>query len=159
MSITLDTPAATAALGSALAAAVIACNPLALLLRGALGAGKTTLARALVLALPGGDSAEIASPSFTICNIYSTAPPVHHFDLYRLDSGSCDETLEESLDDASVLSIVEWSEHLSPGALPIDGLVLHLEAGTGEDSRRAKISALGPRGERCLTLLHATYPQ
>ena len=38
----------------------------ALYLRGTLGSGKTTLTRGLVAALPGGESAEVASPSFTL---------------------------------------------------------------------------------------------
>ena len=46
----------------------------ALLLQGDLGSGKTTLTRSLVAALPGGDQAEISSPSFTICNNYPTCP-------------------------------------------------------------------------------------
>lgn len=55
----------------------------ALLLRGPLGSGKTTFTRALVEALPGSASAEVASPSFTVCNHYPTIPPVLHCDLYR----------------------------------------------------------------------------
>jgi tRNA threonylcarbamoyladenosine biosynthesis protein TsaE len=155
----LADPAATALFGKALAEAVSSCNPGALLLYGCLGAGKTTLTRALVSSLAGGGQAEVSSPSFTTCNIYSTAPPVHHFDLYRLDSGSADEALEESLDDPSVLSIVEWSERLSPLAVPADGLVLRLTPGPEEDSRQAECTALGHLGEQCLLLLHATTPQ
>lgn len=47
----------------------------ALLLRGPLGSGKTTLTSALVQALPGGDAAEVSSPSFTLCNHYPTTRP------------------------------------------------------------------------------------
>ena len=59
-----------------------------ILLMGDLGAGKTTLIRFLVEALPGGENAEVASPSFTLCNVYPTTPKVQHFDLYRLPPGS-----------------------------------------------------------------------
>jgi tRNA A37 threonylcarbamoyladenosine biosynthesis protein TsaE len=84
---------------------------------------------------------------------------VHHFDLYRLDCGSSDEALEESLDDPSALSIVEWPERLSLRAAPVDGLALRLEAGPAEDSRRAECSAIGPLGEQCLALVKRIYPQ
>ena len=151
--------AATESFGRTLAGAVAAANPGALLLFGCLGAGKTTLTRALVASLPGGEEAEVASPSFTICNIYSTAPLVHHFDLFRLDSGCGDEALEESLDDPSVLSIVEWPERLAPRFLPADGLALGLKPGPQEDSRQAECTALGPLGDQCLALLRRTHPQ
>ncbi len=61
----------------------------ALYLRGTLGSGKTTLTRGLVAALPGGEDAEVASPSFTLCNIYPTRPALLHADLYRMgDNGA-----------------------------------------------------------------------
>jgi tRNA threonylcarbamoyladenosine biosynthesis protein TsaE len=149
----LRNPAATERFARSLASAVAAANPGALLLYGSLGAGKTTLTRALVASMPGGEEAEVASPSFTICNIYSTAPLVHHFDLFRLESGCGDEALEESLDDPAILSIVEWPERLSPRSLPADGLALRLKPGPEENSRRAECTALGPLGEQCLDLL------
>ncbi len=54
----------------------------AVLLRGPLGAGKTTLARALIDALAGEDT-EVASPSFPLCLTYETKRGlVWHYDLY-----------------------------------------------------------------------------
>ena len=46
-----------------------------LLLRGDLGSGKTTLTRFMVLGLPGGTEAEVAIPSFTLCNHFSQCRP------------------------------------------------------------------------------------
>ena len=132
--------------------------PGALLLYGDLGAGKTSLTRFVVEALPGGDSAEVSSPSFTICNIYCTAPVVHHFDLYRLEPGSPDDALGESLDDDSVLTIVEWPERMAPYYLPDDGLICRLTAWETEQGRAAELSALGPCGERCLELYRKKAP-
>ena len=77
----------------------------ALLLRGPLGSGKTTLTRALVEALPGGDQAEVASPSFTLCNYYPTTPPVMHCDLYR-SPGSLPDEIAEGLDKPEIFSIL-----------------------------------------------------
>ena len=124
----------TARLGGLLARAIQHVNPGALLLYGPLGAGKTTLSRYLVEQLPGGEYAEVASPSFTIANIYCTAPVVHHFDLYRLEYGGLDEALEESFDDPDVLTLVEWSERLAERDIPQDGLVCRIR----RDGKRAE---------------------
>ena len=152
----------TGRLGGVLAEALVRHNPGALLLYGELGAGKTTLARMLVEALPGGCDAEISSPSFTICNIYCTAPQVHHFDLYRLDSSYSGEELEESLDSAAVLTIIEWPERLATHALPRDGIACALALCNAVDNtgvRRAALTPLGPGGEYCLSLIAPMYPQ
>ncbi len=153
VSVPLSTLAHTEELGKALARAVTAKNPGVLLLYGELGAGKTTLTRALVEALPGGMGAEAASPSFTICNIYCTAPEVHHFDLYRLSPGTRDEALEESLDNPQVLTIVEWPEHLAEEAFPGDGIACRLTLDARAESRNAEFTALGAGGSDCLVLL------
>lgn len=58
--------------------------PPMLCLYGQLGAGKTTFTSALVRSMLGGEHAEVASPSFTLCHRYPTTPPVLHADLYRL---------------------------------------------------------------------------
>lgn len=149
---------ATSDFARTLARAVTARNPGVLLLYGGLGAGKTTLTRFLVEALPGGRDAEVASPSFTTCNIYCTAPLVHHFDLYRLESGCVDEALEESLDDASVLTVVEWPERMAAHAVPEDGLVCKLIA-CGDLERRIELTALGSAGAGNLSHLALHYPQ
>src|SRR3990172_8835957 len=54
-------------------------------LQGALGAGKTTLARALIAALsPAGTVPEVPSPTFTLVQTYDdTRVPVAHYDCYR----------------------------------------------------------------------------
>jgi tRNA threonylcarbamoyladenosine biosynthesis protein TsaE len=65
------------------------------LLRGDLGSGKTTFVRGLVAALPGGEEAEVASPSFNLVNVYPTRPEVVHMDLYRLRGGEAGELFEE----------------------------------------------------------------
>ena len=147
----------TCRFGQALAVSMTRILPGALLLYGDLGAGKTALTRFVVEALPGGGDAEISSPSFTICNIYCTAPLVHHFDLYRLEPGSSDEALGESLDDASILTIVEWPERMAARDLPEDGLNCRLTALEAEQGRMAALSALGPIGDRCLALFRSLF--
>lgn len=156
--IRLHQPAATLYFGQALASAISRVNPGALLLFGGLGAGKTTMTRALVQALPGGEEVEASSPSFTVCNIYCTAPLVHHFDLYRLEPGTPDETLAESLERESVLTIVEWSEHMAACDAPEDGLSCLLLPGQSLEDREAELMALGPKGTLFLRLFFSEHP-
>ena len=76
-------------------------------LEGALGTGKTTLARAIIAAL--GHEGEVPSPSFTIVETYDhLSPPLVHADFYRLEHPS--EADEIGLDDyrEGAAMIAEW---------------------------------------------------
>ena len=97
-----------------------------ILLHGDLGSGKTTLTRFMVEALPGGDRSEISSPSFTVCNVYPTTPPVLHCDLYRTGSAIPDE-LSETLDEGKMAVVVEWGEYLPFSELPQDFLDINFQ--------------------------------
>lgn len=99
---------------------------------GDLGAGKTTLIKALCKVL--GVADQTSSPSFAIVNEYRTGSgdPLYHFDLYRLKA---EEELEgigfdEYLDSGNYC-FIEWPE-LAAGHLPGDTLLVHLAvAGNG----------------------------
>ena len=93
---------------------------------GELGAGKTTFTRGLIEALPGGEDAEVSSPSFTLCNSYPTTPPVIHCDLYRSEGALPDE-VEEALDAESGLVLVEWAERIPPEDLPLKRLDIRFQ--------------------------------
>lgn len=102
-------------------------------LSGDLGAGKTTLARAVLEAL--GHRGEVPSPTFTLVQTYpELAPPVAHVDLYRLDHPTEAEAL--GLDDwlADGALLLEWPERLGAAIWP-DRLWLRLE-GAGSPERR-----------------------
>lgn len=108
-------------------------------LQGALGAGKTTLARGVVSGFLG-DDVETPSPTFTLIQSYERADGVlHHFDLYRLDQP--DDVIEigweEALDDVIV---AEWPD--KAGAhLPSDRLDVMIDAAS--TGRTARVQA-GP---------------
>lgn len=111
------------------------------MLEGDLGAGKTTLTRGLVESLPGGDEAEVASPSFNLVNIYPTQPPVAHFDLYRLEGMPPDELLFEAMDDAEHVLLIEWAQFLDREFWPEN--YVHLHWTPVDEGREVVFSAAG----------------
>jgi tRNA threonylcarbamoyl adenosine modification protein YjeE len=127
---------ATARLGAAIAAGLAPGDAVALW--GDLGAGKTTLARAILAAL--GVTEDVPSPTFTLVQSYATCPLVSHYDLYRLKSGRELEELgfDDALTDGVVL--VEWPER-APEALPPE--TLHVRLGARDGARAARITGPG----------------
>ena len=135
----------TARLGAAIARELKAHE--AVCLSGPLGAGKSTLARALIQALAGAGT-EAPSPTFTLVQTYDApAFPLAHFDLYRLERP--EEALELGLDEAldQGAAIIEWAEklghHLPPDRLDVE---LHIDG----ERRRARLSPHGAWEERAL---------
>lgn len=103
-------------------------------LKGDLGAGKTTLTRAVCTQL--GVSDNVCSPTFSLIHEYATTTgtPVYHFDLYRLQHE--EEVLE--LDcmayfDSGSYCFVEWPERI-PNLLPAPHYQVHLTT-VSEDCR------------------------
>ena len=130
--------AATGTLGEAVARALRARE--AVCLTGPLGAGKSTLARALIRALTTPDE-DVPSPTFTLVQFYEGPEfPVAHFDLYRLSSP--DEAYEIGLDEAleEGAALIEWPQRLE-GDLPADRLDIDI-ALEGE-ARRARLTPHG----------------
>ena len=123
----LKSPEDTMLLGRMLAQAMCAGHVDRLYLRAPLGGGKTTLARGFAAALPGGEGAEVASPSFTLCNEYPTLPCLVHADLYRLPEHSrLPEEVEDALEGGGML-LLEWPERLQEDSLDRERLELSLE--------------------------------
>lgn len=109
---TLDLPdlAAMERFGSVIAGVLRAGDVVAL--SGGLGAGKTTLARAIIAAL--GHEGEVPSPSFAILEVYDPPAvrlPLVHADFYRL--ARAEEVEELGLDDFrdGAALLAEWPEH------------------------------------------------
>jgi len=125
--VTLDLPdlAAMEAFGARIANCVRAGDVVAL--SGGLGAGKTTLARAVVLAL--GHTGEVPSPTFTILETYDDLDPaVVHADFYRLDDPA--EVAELGLDDyrEGAVLLAEWPDHAGGFAGEAQCLEIALES-------------------------------
>ncbi len=104
-----ESPDATAALGAAIAPLLAAGDTV--LLSGPLGAGKSHLARAIIRTCLGDPEAIVASPSYTLANVYEAGDlEIWHADLYRLTGD--EDLLEIGLDEAAqtTLLLVEWPE-------------------------------------------------
>ncbi len=107
-----------------------------LFLEGELGAGKTTLVRALLHAR--GWKGPVRSPSYALVHTYPLEAPVHHLDLYRL--ASVDEALGLDLDhyaSSDSIVLVEWADRLGDLLTPTWRVGLEI---VGAESRTARIT-------------------
>ncbi len=136
LTVALADPDATARLAVALAALLRPGDVVAL--RGDLGTGKTTFARALIRALTGTDE-DVPSPTFTLVQTYATAAfEIWHFDLYRLEKP--EDAVELGIEDAMAegVTLIEWPERLGP-ALPARRLDVRLAYADSETARTATL--------------------
>jgi tRNA threonylcarbamoyladenosine biosynthesis protein TsaE len=143
-SLALPDEAATRALGERLAWAIV--PPFVLHLRGELGAGKTTLARALVQARAPGT--RVKSPTYTLVERYDWPDAnVAHLDLYRIADPHELEYLGLRELSAQGVLLIEWPER-GGAATPTADLVVTLSH--HEAARAALIEACTPAGESAL---------
>lgn len=110
-------------------------------LRGGLGAGKTTLARALAEALGAGEGA--TSPTFSLVHRYETrAGPVFHLDCYRLRSPDEASAIDWGEMEAGRLLMIEWPER--GGAwVPPPAMVVSIHPGPDSGSRVVEMARGG----------------
>ena len=109
-------------------------------LTGGLGAGKTTLARAILAA--GGHVGEVPSPTFTIVEMYdAVTPPIVHADFYRLERP--EEVAELGLGDyrEGAALLAEWPERA--GGFSREAAYLGIALETVGEGRLAIVEA-GP---------------
>jgi tRNA threonylcarbamoyl adenosine modification protein YjeE len=134
VTLTLNGLADTDALGAAIASGLRAGDTVAL--NGDLGAGKTTLARAILRGL--GVAEDVPSPSFTLVQEYETPKlAVRHYDFYRIENArEIDELgIDDALDDGAVL--IEWPER-AEDRIARDALRVSLST-SGETARKVEI--------------------
>ncbi len=111
-------------------------------LRGELGAGKTTFARALLKALGVGE--RVKSPTYSLIESYRVAQrDIHHLDLYRIADPQELEWLGlGELADPTALLVVEWPER-GAGLLPMPDLIVHLHHAGGRRDLSIDATARG----------------
>jgi tRNA threonylcarbamoyladenosine biosynthesis protein TsaE len=124
LEIVSSTPEETERIGWLLGEALRGGETIAL--AGELGSGKTTLVRGIARGV-GCDSAEVASPSFTLINEYNGAVPLFHIDLYRLESErELYEIGYEEYIGGDGAVVVEWADKV-PQAVPKESLWITLK--------------------------------
>ncbi len=119
--------------------------PKAMLLRGDLGAGKTTLVKGIAAALGAAEPDEVTSPTFTLIHEYAGRSVEHanlgetillyHLDLYRIENQRQLDTLgmEELMTPQSVL-LIEWGEKFPSVTARCDGEIV-IETLHGDERR------------------------
>lgn len=148
----LKDEADTRALGCALAG--ILEKGLCIHLKGELGAGKTTLTRALLRAT--GYQGRVKSPTYTLAEPYpvtlgNETVELLHFDLYRM--GCAEEFLDAGFRESfngSTIQVIEWAENADALLEPPDIIV---SLSFHEEGRKATVSSASPKGGACLNKL------
>ena len=149
--------AATLALGRELAPLLV--SGMVVWLEGDLGAGKTTLARALLRGL--GHTGPVKSPTYTLVEVYVVSSLYwYHFDFYRFNE-------PEEFDDAGLgeyfredsICLVEWpakaAGHVPPADLALD---FRFAKNAPESGRVVDLLARSEAGQQCLTSLTSRWP-
>ena len=125
--------------------------PLVVYLRGDLGAGKTTFARALIQSL--GYIGHVKSPTYGLLETYSAGGVnILHLDLYRIDRPRDLEQLAiRDLFDEKSLLLVEWPEKGGNFLPPAD---LELQFGEAQGQRCIGFFPFSPAGASLSQVLH-----
>jgi tRNA threonylcarbamoyladenosine biosynthesis protein TsaE len=118
--------------------------PRLLILRGDLGAGKTTLVKGIAAALGAAEPDEVTSPTFTLVHEYSgelNGKPIKllHLDLYRLDAERQLDSLGiEEMRTPDAIVLVEWGEKFKSIRKHADGEIVVTSA--GGDARKISVT-------------------
>ena len=116
---------------------------------GDVGAGKTTLVKAIISGL--GSSETVQSPTFTINRVYDLTNNRRfiHYDFYRLsDAGIMKLELAEAVADSQTIVAIEWADVVE-GVLPADRLTINILP-LGEDGREVELLASGKTAQTVL---------
>jgi tRNA threonylcarbamoyladenosine biosynthesis protein TsaE len=114
--------------------------PMLVLLRGDLGAGKTTLVKGIAAAFEAAAEEDVTSPTFTLVHEYrGPGANLYHIDLYRIDTPRELETLglDDLRSDDSIL-LIEWGEKF-PRLLRERDVEISLER-EGDSQRRIRVT-------------------
>lgn len=135
---TTHSPEETIALGRRLASTL--APPRLVLLRGELGAGKTTLVKGIAEGFRAASQEDVTSPTFTLVHEYrAQSTNLYHIDLYRVDTPRQLETLglDDLIGENSVL-LIEWGEKF-PRFVRERDVEIALER-LGDNDRRVRIT-------------------
>jgi tRNA threonylcarbamoyladenosine biosynthesis protein TsaE len=129
----------TLELGERIAEMLEAAKPegrgLLIVLRGEVGAGKTTLVKGIAAAIGAAEVDEVTSPTFTIVHEYAGRKlRLFHLDLYRLETEEQIAVLglDEMAGYADALVLVEWGERFE-SVVKMAGGEIYMEHGEGDE--------------------------
>ena len=125
--------------------------PLIITFSGDIGAGKTTIIRAMLRAL--GIQCAIKSPTFSLVESYSCGDFfVHHFDLYRIYN---EDELEyigfRDFFSEHAICCIEWAEHARSSLPNVD---IHCKLKSKETGRELELKALSAAGQKVVACLN-----
>ena len=114
-------------------------NGSVVLLKGDLGAGKTTLVRGVAEAL--GIAEKITSPTFNIMKLYlKGSKPLVHIDAYRLEDHNVDIGLDEFIGIDRGLTFIEWPDYIK-NLIPDNAIIINIR-NIGNDDREINIEGI-----------------
>lgn len=119
---------------------------------GDVGAGKTTLVKAIARGMGVADN--VSSPSYTLSQTYDASHGLRlaHYDFYRLDDpGILAQELTEVLKDDKIVVAIEWADIVT-GVLPVDHIRIHIVP-ISDHGRRLSLKAGGDVSRRLLESL------
>ncbi|MBE6141968.1 MAG: tRNA (adenosine(37)-N6)-threonylcarbamoyltransferase complex ATPase subunit type 1 TsaE [Erysipelotrichaceae bacterium] len=114
-------------------------NGSVVLLKGDLGAGKTTLVRGVAEAL--GITEKITSPTFNIMKLYlKGSKPLVHIDAYRLEDHNVDIGLDEFIGIDRGFTFIEWPDYIK-NLIPDNAIIINIK-NIGNDDREINIEGI-----------------
>ncbi|MFT9495672.1 tRNA (adenosine(37)-N6)-threonylcarbamoyltransferase complex ATPase subunit type 1 TsaE [Anaerosolibacter sp.] len=123
-------------LGSLLSKGDVVC------LTGDLGAGKTTLSKAIAKGL--GVEEDVTSPTFTLIHEYVGRLPLYHFDVYRIRKvEEMEELGYEEYFYGDGVCLIEWAS-LIEDLIPTEHMWIHMNKGDGDHNREIEIKGTTP---------------
>jgi tRNA threonylcarbamoyladenosine biosynthesis protein TsaE len=150
MELTVDSERELKAFGTQLGATLMGGEVIELV--GDVGAGKTTLVKAIAAGM--GVTDDVGSPSYTLSQLYEAPHGLRlaHYDFYRLDDpGIMANEINETISDPRVVTAIEWGEMVA-GVMPYDHLQIHIMP-VNEKSRKLTLTAGGDTSSRFLERL------
>jgi tRNA threonylcarbamoyladenosine biosynthesis protein TsaE len=150
MELTVNSERELKAFGTQLGATLMGGEVIELV--GDVGAGKTTLVKAIAAGM--GVTDDVGSPSYTLSQLYEAPHGLRlaHYDFYRLDDpGIMTDEISETTSDPRIVTAIEWGEMVA-GVIPYDHLQINITP-LSEASRQITLTAGGDTSARFLERL------
>jgi len=113
------------------------------LLKGPLGAGKTTFVKGILHALMGTEPSSVQSPTYSYVHPYQGTVPIFHFDLYRLENEETFFGLDlDAYFSVEGIALIEWPERVPSLISSERGRKIEIEISYTECGRAVEVKGL-----------------